>query len=45
MVKTIYDRASYDEIIKRINVLTPAADNRWGTMSAAQMLAHSKTGR
>jgi len=44
MVKSIYDKSPCDEIINRINTLTPVAEQLWGTMNVTQMLAHCKTG-
>lgn len=36
----IFTRSVADEIIKRINALTPDTQPKWGKMSVAQMLAH-----
>jgi hypothetical protein len=44
MVKSIYDKPFCDEILNRINTLTPVAEQLWGKMNVAQMLAHCKTG-
>lgn len=30
----------YQDVIKRLDTLTPATQRHWGTMSVAQMLAH-----
>ena len=37
----IFTREETDKIIERINKLTAASQPNWGTMSVAQMLAHS----
>lgn len=39
-MKNIFDSNATDEIIRRINELTPEDKPLWGKMSAAQMLAH-----
>ncbi len=39
-VKNLYDPAVKQEIIDRINKLTPASQRVWGKMDVAQMLAH-----
>jgi hypothetical protein len=39
-MKTLFDAASLQEMIGRINSLTPASPARWGKMNAEQMLAH-----
>lgn len=36
----IFNKEISDNIIERINHLTPASTPQWGTMSVAQMLAH-----
>lgn len=40
-MKSLFDRAVYEEIVTRINQLNPQSQRRWGKMEAAQMLAHS----
>ena len=41
-MKNLFDKDSYEEIIRRINTLTPASQRLWGKMEVAQMLAHCK---
>ncbi len=36
----IFNRPVADEVIRRINTLTPASQPQWGKMNVAQMLAH-----
>lgn len=39
-IKNLFDPAVKQEIIARINKLTPQSQRQWGKMNAAQMLAH-----
>jgi hypothetical protein len=39
-MKTLYQDSAYQEIMDRLNKLTPAAQRQWGKMNVAQMLAH-----
>lgn len=39
-VKSLFDPDVKQGIVDRINKLTPGAQNQWGRMNAAQMLAH-----
>jgi len=39
-MKNIFDQSVAQEIIDRINKLTPSTQHLWGKMSVAQMLAH-----
>lgn len=39
-VKNLFDAAVKQEIIDRINKLTPQTQRQWGKMDVAQMLAH-----
>ena len=39
-VKNLFDTTVKQEIIDRINKLTPQTQRQWGKMDAAQMLAH-----
>ena len=41
-MKNLFDKNSFDEVIKRLNTLTPQTQRQWGKMDAAQMLAHCK---
>lgn len=36
----IFDKSVSDQLIRRINALTPASQPNWGKMNVAQMLAH-----
>lgn len=40
MIKNIFDVAVTNEVIDRINRLTPESKPLWGTMSVSKMLAH-----
>ena len=39
-IKNLFDRAVKQEIIDRLNKLTPQSQRQWGKMDVAQMLAH-----
>ena len=39
-MKNLFNNADKQEIISRINKLTPAAQGQWGQMNVAQMLKH-----
>lgn len=39
-MKNIFDKEITDEVIKRIEILTPKTQANWGKMSVSQMLAH-----
>lgn len=39
-MKNIFDKAVREQIIQRIQKLTPETPRQWGTMTAAQMVAH-----
>lgn len=39
-MKNIFDQQDVDELIGRINQLTPSTTPQWGKMNVAQMLAH-----
>ncbi len=39
-MKNIFDKTTTDEVIKRINKLTPETKRKWGKMTVAQMLSH-----
>lgn len=40
VVKNLFDTAVKQEIIERVNKLTPQSEPLWGKMNVAQMLAH-----
>lgn len=39
-IKNLFDPAVKQELINRINTLTPESKRKWGKMDAAQMMAH-----
>ncbi len=39
-MKDLFDKSEMDEMIARINQLTPTTERKWGTMTPAQMFAH-----
>ena len=39
-MKSLFDTDTYNEVITRINNLTPESQRQWGKMEIAQMLAH-----
>ena len=41
-MKSLFDKATYDEVISRINSLSADSQRQWGKMDASQMLAHCK---
>lgn len=41
-MKSLFDRQHNEEIIERLNRLTPETKNVWGKMSVSQMLAHTQ---
>lgn len=41
-MKNLFDQDSYNEIIERINKLSPGSQRQWGKMQVAQMMAHCK---
>lgn len=40
-MKSIFEPAVLDELVGRIEALTPSAPRQWGTMSPGQMLEHA----
>lgn len=40
-MKSLFDTDSYNEVILRLNNLTPQSQRKWGKMDVAQMLAHN----
>lgn len=41
-MKSLFDKITYQEIVDRLNSLTPQSERKWGKMNPAQMLAHCK---
>src|SRR3954471_12920723 len=41
-MKSLFNSKDNDEIVARINTLTPETKNLWGKMNVEQMLAHSR---
>jgi hypothetical protein len=39
-MKTLFDPAARDEVLRRLDALRPDTERQWGKMNAAQMLAH-----
>jgi Protein of unknown function (DUF1569) len=39
-MKSVFNLTDVNELIERINVLTPTTERKWGKMDVAQMLAH-----
>lgn len=39
-MKNLFNEADYQEVLSRLEKLTPATERKWGKMSPAQMLAH-----
>ena len=42
-MKSLFNPSDNSDLVARISRLTPASQSQWGKMSAAQMLAHSKS--
>ncbi|MAU72217.1 MAG: hypothetical protein CML04_08985 [Pseudozobellia sp.] len=40
IIKNVFDRKVSEELVSRINQLTPSTTNLWGKMNVSQMLAH-----
>lgn len=40
-MKSLFDDSPYNEIVQRLDNLTPQAQRKWGKMEVAQMLAHT----
>ena len=43
-MKNLFQKETVDEILNRINKLTPATQRQWGKMNVDQMLAHCSVG-
>ncbi len=43
-MKTLFDRATYEDTLRRVESLQPDSPRQWGKMSAAQMLEHNTRG-
>jgi hypothetical protein len=41
-MKNLFEKAVVEEILNRLNNLSPQTPGKWGKMNVAQMLAHSK---
>lgn len=41
-VKNLFNKEAYDEMLLRLNKLTPGSQRQWGKMNVSQMLAHCK---
>jgi hypothetical protein len=40
-MKTVFDSATRDELLRRIDAVQPGSQRQWGKMSAAQMFEHT----
>ena len=40
-MKTIFDAAAYDELVRRVESVQPGLTRQWGKMTPAQMLEHT----
>jgi hypothetical protein len=40
-MKTLFDDATYDEVIERLNKLSPSAERQWGKMPPECMMEHT----
>ena len=40
-MKTVFDPATYDELVRRITALRPDSPRQWGKMNPSQMLEHT----
>lgn len=43
-MKSIFDKAVFEEVIARVEKLTPTTSRLWGTMNVSQMLGHCAEG-
>jgi hypothetical protein len=43
-MKTLFQKETVDEVVNRINKLTPETQHLWGKMNVNQMLAHCSVG-
>lgn len=41
-MQSLFDKTTYDEVMARLNKLSPESPAQWGKMNVAQMLAHCK---
>ena len=41
-MKNLFEKETYNEIVQRLEKLTPDSQRQWGKMEVAQMLAHCK---
>jgi hypothetical protein len=39
-MKSLFDTESYNEVLTRLNALTPQSQAKWGKMNVSQMMAH-----
>ena len=42
-MKSLFDKSALDEVLRRIDTLSPATRHLWGKMGVAQMMAHCAT--
>ena len=41
-MKSLFDKEPYNDVIERMNKLTPQTQRQWGNMDVAQMMAHCR---
>jgi hypothetical protein len=41
-MKNLFNKSTLEEVVNRLNQLTPQSQRQWGKMEVAQMLAHCK---
>jgi hypothetical protein len=42
IIKNLFDKEACQEMLERLDQLTPATERKWGKMNVSQMLAHCK---
>jgi hypothetical protein len=41
-MQSLFDQKTYNDVVERINLLSPSSTAQWGKMNVSQMLAHCK---
>lgn len=41
-MESLFENKTYNDVVERINLLSPASTAQWGKMNVSQMLAHCK---
>ncbi|MEP6673712.1 MAG: DUF1569 domain-containing protein [Ferruginibacter sp.] len=39
-MKSLFENNAYEEVVRRVNALTPQSQGQWGKMNVSQMMAH-----